>query len=218
MSTEPPVDPTTREVAELLGRLRATLAPAFRDAAGDLVRALRDANAHLVGSTAFGHMLAGRDAEAETLLVTLSDDERSRVLGAAAALFELLANDGAAPDTDDRVSMTYAALGAGTILGHVYDGHTTAAVQRLDQLDDHELFKVQRAASDLLTAVTARQVRENGWTANNVIMGVCGADGLCPTCRGEDRAGTDGCGSHYRAAVRIDPLTPPRAPSGAPGE
>jgi len=37
---------------------------------------------------------------------------------------------------------------------------------------------------------------------SNVIMGVCGADGLCASCAGEDRTGTDGCGSYFQAGTR----------------
>jgi hypothetical protein len=38
----------------------------------------------------------------------------------------------------------------------------------------------------------------------NVIVGVCGLDGLCPTCAGEDRTGGDGCGSYFQAATLLD--------------
>lgn len=38
---------------------------------------------------------------------------------------------------------------------------------------------------------------------DNVIVGVCGADGLCGVCRGEDRTGTDGCGSYFRVTTRL---------------
>lgn len=43
-------------------------------------------------------------------------------------------------------------------------------------------------------------------TDHNVIMGICGADGLCGLCAGEDRTGTDGCGSYFRAAQLVKPL------------
>jgi hypothetical protein len=43
---------------------------------------------------------------------------------------------------------------------------------------------------------------------DNVIMGICGADGLCPLCLGEDRTGSDGCGTYFRAAARSELLVP----------
>jgi hypothetical protein len=51
---------------------------------------------------------------------------------------------------------------------------------------------------------------------DNVIVGVCGADGLCPLCAGEDRTGTDGCGSYFQAATLVEPLAKPRRPVTAP--
>lgn len=44
---------------------------------------------------------------------------------------------------------------------------------------------------------------------DNVIVGICGADGLCLLCLGEDRTGTDGCGSYFRAATLVEPLAKP---------
>lgn len=32
---------------------------------------------------------------------------------------------------------------------------------------------------------------------DNVTMLICGPDGLCSLCAGEDRSGTDGCGSYF---------------------
>ncbi len=48
---------------------------------------------------------------------------------------------------------------------------------------------------------------------DNVIMGICGADGLCGLCAGEDRTGDDGCGSLFRAATLVEPLAKPKAAS-----
>lgn len=48
---------------------------------------------------------------------------------------------------------------------------------------------------------------------DSVIMGICGADGLCGLCAGEDRTGTDGCGSYFRAATLIEPLAKPEKPT-----
>lgn len=45
--------------------------------------------------------------------------------------------------------------------------------------------------------------------SDNVVMGTCGADGLCSLCLGEDRTGSDGCGSYFRAATLIEPLARP---------
>ncbi len=43
---------------------------------------------------------------------------------------------------------------------------------------------------------------------DSLIVGICGADGLCPLCLGEDRTGSDGCGSYFQAATRFEPLIP----------
>ncbi len=51
---------------------------------------------------------------------------------------------------------------------------------------------------------------------DNVVVGICGADGLCRACRGEDRDGTDGCGSYFQVATRVEPLAQPRPGSTAP--
>jgi hypothetical protein len=36
---------------------------------------------------------------------------------------------------------------------------------------------------------------------DNVMMGICGSDGLCSLCAAEDRTGSDGCGSYFRAGT-----------------
>ena len=50
----------------------------------------------------------------------------------------------------------------------------------------------------------------------NVAVLICGPDGLCNLCVGEDRTGTDGCGSYFHlpaerrvAAGELDPTAEP---------
>ncbi len=50
----------------------------------------------------------------------------------------------------------------------------------------------------------------------NVTVLICGPDGLCSLCAGEDRTGTDGCGSYFHVPAERRVATSEPNPTAEP--
>lgn len=164
--------PDDTQLVDVLAAITASIRPAFGDGlvpatADELDRLLSRGMVGVVASAAIAHLLAEQGDQAGPLLDTLSQQQLYRVLDASAVLMGLVVDrtpEAAAanrdhPPTDPHDTPSLDSLNAGTMLRAAY----ARQWGRLDGLFEHsteqQLDEVRRAATDLLSALSAHTLR-----------------------------------------------------------